>query len=493
MNGYDTDDRSVGGEDPLSNIDAEGALLGAMLIDNKHIVDWADRLKVDDFVEPLHGRIYSALLRFAAKGRPANAVSLRPVFAVDSDADGGEYLARLVDSPLATIGADDFAQQLIALSDRRITRAALEAAHRELVANMETPIAEITGRVESAAWSTAARQQTRKPRSLAGMVGLATERVRRIQDDHAAVGMENLFVPDLDVMLGPLEPGLHILAGRPGMGKTTAAVSAALGYAANGNPGTYFSGEMSEEQIALRATTDVAFALGYRIKHDDLKRGKISEQERQALPKVAERADLIPLEFLDCRGWNIRRLWSECARRKAMLAVQGKKMGFCVVDSIKLFEADIDGRTIDDDRKQVNFNVKFLVEMAAALDIAVIALNQLSRAVEGRPNKRPFLSDLKESGNIEQDADSVTFIYREEYYLEQTEPKLGETDVKGHNLHEAWEVDMNAARGKADLIGAKNRHGRNITRTVNFFGAYYAVRAATVLELQNSWEEPMLV
>ncbi len=488
MNGYD-DDRDAA-SDLLTNIDAEAALLGGMMIDNRIITDWADRLRVDDFAEPLHGRIYSALLRFSAKGLNASAIALRPIFATDEAADGGEYLSKLVDSPAAVIGARDFAAQIIDLSDRRVARAAVQAAAEDLLKDFDTPIMEITGRVEAAGWAASTRATVKPVRSSSDMIGMAEDRVLRVEDGDE-VGITNLLVPDLDKVLGPLETGYNILAGRPGMGKTTLALSAAFGYAINGNAGIYLSAEMTEEQLALRATTDLAFAMGCRIKHDDLRKGKITAAELQGLRKVRERAKLIPLDFVDLRGANIRRVWSEVARRKAFLAAQGKVLKFVVLDSIGLFEADIDGKVIDDDRKRVNFVSKFINTMAHALDVAVLALNQLSRGVEGRQSKRPLLSDLKESGNLEQDADSVTFIYREEYYLEQTEPKRGEKDTKGADLHEAWEVEMNIARGKADIIGAKNRHGRNITRTVNFFGEYYSVREASVLD--SGFDDPLLI
>jgi replicative DNA helicase len=486
---YEQDEATA--PDLLTNIDAEAALLGGMLIDNSIITAWADRLRVDDFAEPLHGRIYSALLRFSAKGARASAISLRPIFAKDEAAMHGDYLARLVDSPAAVVGAADFAAQIIELSDRRVARAAVQLADEMLTSNFDTPIMEITGRVEAAGWAASTRSTAKPVRTLGNMVRLAGDRVRRIQDEGEAIGMTNHLVPDLDVILGPLEPGFHLIAGRPGMGKTTLALSAAHGYAINGNPGIYLSAEMTEEQLAMRAATDIGFALGYRIKHDDLRRGKVTPGERMALEKIADRCDLIPLDFVDLRGGNIRRVWSECARKKALLKAEGKDLAFCVVDSVALYAADIDGKLIDDDRKRVNFISAFLNAMAHALDIAVIALNQLSRGVEGRQNKRPMLSDLKESGNLEQDADTVTFIYREEYYLEQTEPRKGETNEKKQDLHEAWEVEMMAARGKADLIGAKNRHGRTMTATVSFHGEFYSVRQREVLSIGN--DDPLLV
>jgi replicative DNA helicase len=479
-------------EDVLSNIDAEAALLGAMLLDNSLILEWADKIRVDDFAEPLHGRIYSACLKMTARGATANAINLRPIFAQDEAAQHGEYLGRLVESSVAVVGAKDFAEQIIDLSDRRVSRAAMQAAMECLENDFETPIVEIAARVETATWAQATRTEAKSSRTLRDMIDLSEERMARVQDRGEVIGAVNLLVPDFDKVIGPLESGtLNLLAGRPGMGKTTAAHSIALGYAANGNPGLYASAEMTDEQLAMRATVDLAFALGYKIKHDDLRKAKLTPAERQALKRIADRADIIPLDYEDMRGANIRRLWSAVSRKKALLAAQGKKLAFVVVDYIGLFEADIDGKLIDDDRKRTNFISKFLLKMAQTLDIAVIALCQLSRAVEARVVKKPNLADLRDSGNLEQDADSVTFVYREEYYLEQIEPKVGERDKGGVDLHEEWEAEMNAARGKIELIGGKNRHGPSVTRVAKFFGPYYAVRAADVFDV--GFDDPLLV
>lgn len=488
---YDRGDQRQEPADPLTNIDAEAALLGGMLLDNKLIVQWSDRLHVTDFYEPLHSRIYSALLKFAAKGLSVNAIALRPIFASDEAAFGGDYLNQLVDSPAAAIGANEFAAQIIDLSNRRDTRNAMRMAEQCLATDFDTPISEIAARVETAAFAASTRTETKPSKSLAQMIQLAVDRVSRIQDDGEAPGMLNALVPDLDRVIGPMETGYHIFAGRPGMGKTTLAGSVSLGYAINGHEGVYCSGEMSEEQLGMRQATDAGFAMGFKIKHEDLRLGKVTPGERQQLLRVVARAELLPLQFVDMRNANIRRVWTECARRKALLAAQGKTLKFCVVDSIGLFTADIDGKLIDDDRKKVNTISAFLNMMAHALDIAVIALNQLSRGVEGRVNKRPMLADLKESGNLEQDADSVTFIYREEYYLEQSEPKRGETGEKGRNLWEEWDLEMRAARGKAELIGAKNRHGKTLSKTVNFIAQYFSVRATNVYDV--GIDDPVLV
>lgn len=476
--------------DPLTNIDAEAALLGAMLIDNAIINDTADRLRPDDFADPLHGRIYSAILRFVGKGVKPNAISLKPLFKMDEEAGHGEYLDRLVESPMAVIGAADFVAQILDLSDRRVTRAALDTAREQLEGDFERPLAEIASRVESAAFAASSRQATRQVRSLSDMIALTEERIERIQDQGESIGMTNRFVPDMDVVLGPLETGYHILAGRAGMGKTSVAHSAALGYSAEGNPGIYLSAEMTPEQLAMRAAVDLAFAMGYRIKHDDVKRGRVTPQERVLLRKVGQQADMLPIDYVDVRNSNIRRVWTEIARRKAIWAAEGRVLKYAVIDYLGLFSADIDGKNIDDDRKRMNFISAFVLAMSHALDVAIIALAQVSRGVESRVNKRPMLQDLKETGNLEQDADSVTFVYREEYYLEQSEPPRDQRDKAGVNEWEEWDIAMRAARNKLDLIGAKNRHGRNVTRTCNFFGAYYAVRAVGVLDIGDN--EPLL-
>lgn len=470
-----TDDRLVNGI-------AEAALLGAMLLDNSIATDWADKLRAEHFSEPVHGRVFTAILKFVAKGSRADALTLRPVFQIDKDADYGAYLDTLVESPAAVAGAAAIGAQVIDLAHRRSMRDKMHGAMEALASEFDRPIADIVGVVEQASWATAGSHVI-EAFDPGEMVGFAEERDERINADAGKSGAPNMLISDLDKAMGPLEPQEYsLIAGRPGMGKTTIASSAALGWALGGAPGLYCFAEGSREQIGLRVASDLSFAMGMPIEHAKLKKGGLHAGDRQTLVRVRERAALLPLRYVPTGRCDIKRVWSLAAQHKAMWAARGKKLGFVVVDHIGLFDAsDADGKTITNGFERVKAISRMLDRMKIELDLHVIALSQLSRAVEQRVNKRPLLSDLRESGDLEQDADNVLLLFREEVYLRDEGPKEGE--MKGaKDLHAEWLTDMRAVEGKMEINFAKMRHGATSRRTANFFGKFYAVRGHDVDE-----------
>lgn len=472
--------------DPLINVQAEAVVLGGMMLNNRLIVEFSDRLRADDFAEPVHQRIYSAMLRFSAKGTAATAASLRPVFALDRDSDGGNYLNALVDSPAAVIGVPDLVAQVGELAVRRKAREAMRGGV-ERIQDLEQPVGDVVGSVEEQIWAAERNDDEGVTLDLGEMVGIVRERQKRIEKGEQTVGATNALIGDLDTALGPLERATYtILAGRPGMGKTTVASSAAIGYALRGFPGLILGTEMSEEQHSMRTVSDLSLAMGQGIPHDDIRRGNLDAGQMHWLDRVEERAKLLPLRYRKVGACNWRKIYSLVAREKARLAAIGKTLWFVVVDYMGMLEADdASGKPIDDDRKRMNAVSKGMMRIRDELGVAVIALAQLSRDVDRRPDKRPHNADLKESGNLEQDADAILFAYREEYYLEQAEPKQGEKGAKGNDLHEEWEVEMQICRDKLDLIVGKNRHDQRRTRTVKFLGRHYAVRGAKF----RDWED----
>lgn len=477
--------------DRLSNPVAEAALLGALMIENKLVVEFADIVRTDDFKEPVHGRIFSAMMRLVARGKRADAMTLRPIFQHDQDCDHGAYLDQLVDNPAAVAGAAAIARQVSDLAGRREARDALHHAMEALATDFDRPVGEIVGAVEQAVWAAEGRVSVVEELDAGDMVGLAIDRDERINDDPASVGTGNALISDIDKAIGPLEGTQYsILAGRPGMGKTAAAMSAALGYAINGAPVLYIIGESSNEQVGLRATSDLSFAMFKRqaVTHERLKKGGLNPGERQVLAKVQERAKLLPIRFVNTGRVDIRRVYSLAARHRAMWAARGHKLALVVVDHIGLFDAtDADGRPIQGFEK-MNTVSRTLDRMKKDFDVHVLALSQLNRKVEERTDKRPMLSDLRDSGSLEQDADNVILLYRDEVYLREAEPKRGEMKG-GKDLYAEWELEMRAAEGKMDMNFAKTRHGPTSKRTVNFFGKFYAVRGGDVSEFSD--ESPL--
>ena len=473
--------------DRLVNPTAEAALLGAMMLDGQLVTSLSDRVTPEDFGDPLHGRIFSAMLRFAAKGLRADALTLRPIFAANSDSQYGAYLEQLVDSPAVVAAAPAIADQVADLSARRKTRDAIREALTSLADDLDRPVDEICGHVEAAGWAAAHRTKVDVTLTAGDLAGLVEDRDDRIAADPGAVGIVNALISDVDKGLGALEPGTYnIIAGRPGMGKSALASSLALGYAISGNSGLYLQHDAAE-QMGLRSTADLAHAMGFTLPHQSLRKGGLRETERRDLRAVRERAGLLPLRYV-CPGQvDIRRVWSLVAQERAKCNAGGRDLKFVVIDYLGLIGAtDAEGRPIEDPRKRVNAVSKMFKRIAQEMEVAVLALAQLSRTVEARQSKRPILSDLKESGDLEQDADTVTLLYREEYYLSQSEPKRGEKDPRtSRDLHEDWELEMNVARGKMDLIFAKNRHGRSSTRTTRFLAEHSAVRSGDFDEMAD--------
>jgi replicative DNA helicase len=466
--------------DPLVNVAAEAVTLGAMMLENSLLVDLADRLRAEDFDEPVHQRIYSAMLRMTAKGKRADAVSLRPVFALDKDCDNGTYLDVLVDSPAAVVGGADLAAQVMDLAIRRRARDAMRDGISQ-IEDIDVAVGDVIGTVEERVWAAERVDDDDEPADVADLLDTVLGRQESIDRGEQKLGAENKLISDLDFVLGPLEQGTYtIIAGRPGMGKTALASSAALGYALNQNHGLYLGTEMSKVQHGMRVISDLSHAFGHRIMHANIKKGVLDNDERHWLNHVRERAKLLPLRFKHIGACNWRRVYSIVAREKARLAAIGKTLWFVVIDYLGMLQAEgADGRLIDDDRKRMNAVSAGMMRIRDELGVAVIGLAQLSRKVDERPNKRPHNADLKETGNLEQDADAILFAYREEYYLEQEKPKPGDKPGRPNgDPIEEWETELRAVRGKLEIIAGKNRHDARRSKDAKFFGDYYAVRGS---------------
>lgn len=480
--------------DRLVNATAEAALLGGLMLDNEKIVEVSDRVKPDDFADALNGRIYNALLRFAAKGMRADAVTLRPLFVNDSEARFGAYLEDLVASPAVKSAVDALADQVSDFAKRRDVREKLRGALGSIEDDLDVPIDVITGIVESAGWDAVAESAADIVYDAGDLIALVQERHKRIEDDPQAAGLRNALVQEFDDGLGGIERGTYnIIAGRPGMGKSALGSSLAVGFAIAGHPGIYINHEMNAEQMGIRLSADISHAMGMPIENEYLKKGTIDQQQVAELEKARQRAKLLPLRYRTPGRVDIKRIRRYVAQQKALFAAQGKSLDWVIVDLLNLVGATgVDGRQLTKGFDRVSAVSIGLKLIAQDLNVAMIALAHLSRGVEQRSDKRPHMSDLKESGDLEQDADSVTLIYREEYYLEQDKPKKGTKLANQTDAFDEWEKDYFAAQGKMDLIFAKNRHGKSSTKTAKFLAKYSAVRSGGFNEMDNE-ESPLLI
>ena len=461
---------------PPVNIEAEQALLAAILANNQSYEKIADFLLAEHFADPVHGRIYAACGKLIERGQVANAVTLKNVF--DSDGDlaeigGAQYLAELQAAYVTIINAEHYARtihdlylrrQLIDLGEGVVNDAfevdldkpatnQIEAAEQRLYNLSETGQTEGDFQSFRSALITAINQAEAAHRRAGQMAGVGTGLI------------------DLDEMLGGLhDSDLVVLAGRPGMGKTALATNVGFnaarrhldGDGADGAVVGFFSLEMSSEQLATRILSEQS-----GVASENIRRGKLSAHDFEELVRASNELSALPFFIDDTPAASVGQVRTRARRLK-----RRQNLGLLIVDYIQLMRPTA-GKSPESRVQEISEITRGLKVIAKELNIPVLALSQLSRAVEQREDKRPQLSDLRESGTIEQDADMVMFVFREQYYLERAEPtqRPDESDDKYHERHQKWQDRMERVYGTAEAIVAKQRHGPTGKVRLSFDGA----------------------
>jgi len=445
------------------NVEAEAALLGALMIDNRIVEDVQMQLRAEHFFEPLHGRIYEAILKLADRNMVANPVTLKPL--LDSDPalrelGGPAYLAQLTGSGAAVIGARDFARQVYDLALLR----ELIGVGRDLVDKaLDTSEAiDPKGQIEQAEMALYAVAEqggdTGSMKTFAQATRLAVSMAEKALNSGGHVSGVTTGLDGLNTRTGGLHPSdLIIVAGRPGMGKSSLATNIAYNAARRwtqdladgiepeksiGSPVAIFNLEMSADQLATRILAEQSGISG-----EKLRMGRINHGEFQNLVRASRELQDLPLFIDDTAGLTIAALRTRARRLK-----RRHNIGLVVVDYLQLLQGS--GKSGENRVNEISEISRGLKTLAKELNVPVIALSQLSRAVESREDKRPQLSDLRESGSIEQDADMVWFLYREDYYEMSREPKIEEEAA-----YAAWREKMDRITGHSELIVAKQRHG----------------------------------
>ncbi|MFO1118439.1 MAG: replicative DNA helicase [Beijerinckiaceae bacterium] len=452
------------------NIEAEQALLGAILVNNDAFDRVSDFLRPEHFSEELHRRVYDVLSQLIRAGKVATVVTLK-TYLGDADLGGltvSQYLARLAAEATTIINAADYGQTIHDLSVRRdliaigsdivntAYDAPVDAAPRTQIEEAERKLYSIaeTGRYDGGFQSFS--------QALTTAVDMAAAAYQR--DGHLSGVATGLT--DLDNKMGGLQKSdLIVLAGRPGMGKTALATNIAFNVAKAYHPEVqpdgqtkavdggvvgFFSLEMSAEQLATRIIAEQSGVPSYKIR-----RGSITEDDFRAISDASRQMQRIPFYIDQTGGISIAQLTARARRLKRQ-----KGLDLLVVDYIQLLSGS---KSRGDNRVQeVTEITTGLKALAKELNVPIIALSQLSRQVEARDDKRPQLSDLRESGSIEQDADVVMFVYREEYYLKNKEPREGTPE------HATWMTEMERAHGRAEVILGKQRHGPTGTVSLAF-------------------------
>ncbi len=448
----------------LINIEAETEVLGGLMRFNENIDRVADVLRLDDFSDPLHQRIFAAIVEQASKGKGANPVNLKGFFQADEamTALGGPgYLARLYSN---AIGLDvvENARMLGELAARRRMADGLKMAAYDC-ADLTVSIAEVVAEAD-AAISLKAGDLVHQPSGAECFDELFASY------GETKRGVTCGKIASLDDLMGSMRPKQLIIgAGRPGMGKTAVALSYALGAADLGYGVLFVSLEMSSTELAARMAADLCYDRGEDnpIPYPAIRDGKLSNGQRLELQEARNFMANLPFAVVDAGNLTVGRLNMLIRRHARRMAAKGHKLELVVVDYLQLLSPDTKGRNNYEAVSEVS---RALKAMAKDNGVCMFALAQLSREVEKRPGARPQLSDLRDSGQIEQDADAVLFLLRPEYYLRQNEPD--QADPK----YMQWEAALESEKGKIEFILAKCRHGVTGQATGQFHGFYQAVR-----------------
>jgi replicative DNA helicase len=456
------------------NIELEQALLGAVLVNNEAFYRVSDFLEPRHFFEPVHQKLYETAGSLIRVGKVATPVTLKTFLPADLDVaglTGSQYLARLAAEATTVINAADYGRSIYDLAIRRsliligeeVVNAAYDAPvdekPQDQIEQAERNLYELaeTGRYDGGF--------QRFAQALSAAVEMAANAYQR---DGKLSGLAS-GLRDLDRMMGGLQPSdLIILAGRPGMGKSSLATNIGYNIARAYEPGDvradgqmapsvnggivgFFSLEMSAEQLATRMLAEQTEIASYKIR-----RGEIAQSDFDRIADASREMERIPFYIDETGGLSIAQLAARARRLKRQ-----RGLDLLIIDYIQLLQGS--SRKAQEGRVQevteITTNLKAL---AKELNIPVLALSQLSRAVEARDDKRPQLSDLRESGSIEQDADVVMFVFREEYYLKNKEPRPGTEE------YFKWQAEMERVHGRAEVIIGKQRHGPTGTVQMQF-------------------------
>ncbi len=446
------------------NLDAEQALLGAILVNNESMDRVSAFLEAHHFFDPLHQQIFETAAKLIHAGKQATPITLRTFFesaeAISPNLSVPQYLGTLAANATTIINAEDYGRTVYDLATRR----ALIIIGEDMVNGAYDSTVDSTPRLQIEEAETRLYDLAEQRKYGQGFLGFGTALTNAIDMANAAYQRAGHLsglatgLSDLDSQLGGLQSSdLIILAGRPSMGKTALATNIAYNIAKNykaelqpdgstkavdGAIVGFFSLEMSAEQLATRILSEQS-----EISSEKIRRGMIDEGEFRRLVEVSQTMSEIPLYIDQTGGISVAQLAARARKLKRQ-----KGLGLLVVDYLQLLTGS--KRTSEGRVQEVSEITTSLKALAKELQVPIIALSQLSRQVENRDDKRPQLSDLRESGSIEQDADVVMFVFREEYYVERKKPSEAHVEEMLK-----WQQEMALVHGKAEVVIGKQRHG----------------------------------
>ena len=443
-----------------NNIEAEQAVIGSILVSNEIFDEINTIVSSANFYDPMHQKIFSAIENHIFKGMLANPITLKNYFENEKDElNVPEYLVKITKFSTSTRQATEYSKiiydmfvrrQLIKISEQTIDTAKLNDLNvngQSIIENSERLLFDLA---EKGSFNASLIKFDDALKQTIEMASAA------YKNEEGIVGVPT-GLKDLDDRLGGLhQSDLIIIAGRPGMGKTALATNIAFN-AANKlldsdrkSSIAFFSLEMSSEQLSTRILAEQS-----RIKSNDIRRGKISDDQFEKFIETSKNISELPLYIDETPAISIAALSNRARRIKRLFGLD-----MIVVDYIQLMKGSYNNK--DGRVQEISEITQGLKALAKELSVPVVALSQLSRAVEQRDDKKPQLSDLRESGSIEQDADVVMFVYRQSYYLKSKEPRPATVE------HAEWQAKMNEVSHLAELIISKQRHGPTGNITLEF-------------------------
>ena len=453
-----------------NNIEAEQSVIGSILTQNEIFDEITGIISDKNFFDPMHQKIFSSIQNLIYKGLLANPITLKNYFENENDdLNVPEYLIKITKFSTSSRQAIEYSKiiydmfvrrELIKISENIIDTAKLNDINingKSIIENSERILYDLA---EKGSFNSNIIKFDEAVRQTIDMASSA------YKNEEGIVGVPT-GLRDLDDRLGGLHKSdLVIIAGRPAMGKTALATNIAFNAATNIQKTNrksciaFFSLEMSSEQLSTRILAEQS-----RIKSNDIRRGKISEEQFEQFLETSKNISELPLYIDETPAISIAALSNRARRIKRLYGLD-----MVVVDYIQLMRASNfkEGRV-----QEISEITQGLKALAKELSVPVLALSQLSRAVESRDDKKPLLSDLRESGSIEQDADVVMFVYRESYYLKNKEPRPATVD------HAEWQAKMNEISHLAELIIGKQRHGPTGTITLEFEEMFTKFKDAT--------------
>ncbi|MFQ6739076.1 MAG: replicative DNA helicase [Alphaproteobacteria bacterium] len=461
-----------------TNLEAEQAVLAAVLLNNRALERVSDFLRPEHFSHPAHQEIYKLAMRQFSAGIPFDLITAKNYLEQQGTLEsvgGIEYLEQLASAGATVVNVEQYGRIIFDNARRRsLIDLGQKITDDAFTEDLDNPVSTQIEMAEQRLFEMASSGISERDVSSIAMAlqGALQEAEIAYKADGKLSGLTT-GLTELDKSISGLHHSdLIIIAGRPAMGKTTLATNIAFN-AANAiltnraNPQykgavAFFSLEMSAPQLAARILSSQS-----KIKSSSIRDGTITDEEMLKMTQYSSAIGRVPLFIDDTPGMSVPMIRTRARR----LSRKCGGIALIVIDYLQLMMSP-GGKRNDNRVQELSEITRGLKMLAKELDVPVIALSQLSRSVEARDDKRPQLSDLRESGSIEQDADIVMFTYREEYYLENRDPSQRISNTTNSNMVENWSKRLERARGKADVIIGKNRHGRPETVKLSFNGDY---------------------